>query len=122
MPNYKKIIDGIQSQLPVKMAFQSGSSEILTSFFAWKENFASQANKSNLDENLQRVKTIKVSIRPGRRWYRDQIPPKMKKGKSKKKKVSEKAVKVSHPIVEEDVVTKTDSFAGSRYKDEKYYI
>nr|QBK85955.1 MAG: NADAR domain protein [Marseillevirus LCMAC101] len=115
IPNYKKILDGIQKQLPVKMSFQTGSSEILTSFFAWKENFASSSDKSVLNEQLKDVKTIKISLRPGRRWYRDQVPPKMKKVKSKKKrkKVVEKT---------ENARKESQFPVETRWRDSKYYI
>jgi hypothetical protein len=104
MPNYKKVLDSIQKQLPVKMSFQTECSEILTSFFAWKENFASPSEKSVLNENLKVIKTMKVSLRPGRRWYRDQVPPKMKKVK-KKKIVKENVVEEKDIVREEkDIV------------------
>lgn len=91
MPRYKKIINDIQKRLSDKdtrCSFQTGSAEILTSFFAWKENFASLSDKSILGEKLKTVRTIEISLRPGRRWYRDQIPPNMKTPRKKKKKAS----------------------------------
>ena len=102
MPKYKNILDTIQKQLPDNISFQTGSSEILTSFFAWKENFSSLSDRSALDEKLKTVKTMEISLRSGRRWYREQIPPKIKKRKSKKKK--------SEPITEVN------------QKDGRYYI
>ncbi len=107
MPRYKKVINDIQKRLPDNISFQTGSSEILTSFFAWKENLASPSNKSILDKNLGAVRTIEISLRPGRRWYREQIPPKMKTPKKKKKKVVEKK-EVPMPVESQ--------------RDGKYYI
>ena len=107
MPKYKKALSDIEKRLPDNISFQTGSSEILTSFFAWKENFASSSDKSIFDEKLESVRTIEISIRPGRRWYRDQVPPKMKK---MKKKVGEK----------KESLAPTSTELGQR--DGKYYI
>ena len=109
MPRYNKILSNIQEQLPTNISFQTGSSEILTSFFAWKENFSSPSDKSALDEKLKTVKTMKISLRPGRRWYRGQVPPKIEKRKSKKKKKT-KEKKKSEPTTEVN------------QKDGRYYI
>jgi len=109
MPKYKKVLNDIQKRLPGDVSFQAGSSEILTSFFAWKENFASPSDRSILDKNSGAVKTIEIFLRPGRRWYRDQVPPKIRK---KKKKVVETA----------ESVDRVCSAGEAGQRDMKYYI
>ncbi|RLI48151.1 hypothetical protein DRO61_06855, partial [Candidatus Bathyarchaeota archaeon] len=109
MPKYKKVLNDIQKRIPTDVSFQAGSAEILTSFFAWKENFASSSDKYTLDKNLESVRTIKISLHPGRRWYRDQVPPKIEKKKKRKKKEKKK-------VVEKEVSVE------DYQKDEMYYI
>ena len=106
MPKYKKVLNDIQKRLPKDVSFQTGSAEILTSFFAWKEYFASPSDKSILDKNLEGIRSIKVSLLPGRRWYREQVPPKMEKKKKKKKKKKKE---------KEETV-------NDYQRDERYYI
>ena len=91
MPNYKKVSDDIQKQLSFEMKYQTESSDMLTSFFAWNEHFASLSDKSVLNEKLKTVRTMEFTLRPGRRWYRDQIPPNLSTdSEPKKKKVCRK--------------------------------
>ena len=74
--NYNKLIEDIQNNLPSKMNFPNQYVNYLTSVFAWYHNLASEFEKKNFLKRAKNIHSIEINLIPGKRFYREIIPPK----------------------------------------------
>jgi predicted NAD-dependent protein-ADP-ribosyltransferase YbiA (DUF1768 family) len=89
MANYTKILEEIRKYIVSKkypVELEKKTLSLFASVLAWYTIIATGKEKDIMFDQLTVFRGIQVNLRPGKRWYRDQIPPNLQKYKKKRRK------------------------------------